>query len=164
VSAAVDGAPLLVWPVIGFRQWRLRDGALHSMWTDDRWDDGMLRARCRAGAFDAVAGPNAAPDPDCNCGVHAWHRQVPLGASALVGDLVAGAVALWGEVEVHATGMRGERAKIVALALPLGRGRKRLELAVAAGELGLELVPHRHLLPAAMAHGSPVPKDLRPAR
>jgi hypothetical protein len=164
VSAGVEGAPLLVRPVIGFRQWRLRDGVLHSMWTDDRWDGGVLRARCRAETFDAPVGPNPAPESDCNCGVHAWHRQVPLGASGLVGDLVAGAVALWGEVEVHATGMRGERGKIVALALPLGRGRKRLELAVAAGELGVDLVPHRHLLAAAMAHGAPVPHALRPSR
>jgi hypothetical protein len=94
-------APDLVRPVIGYRQWRLRSGALHSMWTDDRWDGGELAARCRAELFDATPGPESAPDPMCTCGVHAWHRQVPLGAS--VGrELVAGAVAPWGPVEVHA--------------------------------------------------------------
>jgi hypothetical protein len=148
--------------VIGYRQWRLRNGALHSMWTDDRWDGGELAARCRAALFDETPGPDGAPDPLCTCGVHAWHRQVPLGAS--VGrELVAGAVALWGPIQVHASGMRGRCARIVALALPLTRGRKHLELAIAAGELGIELVPHRHLAVAAMAHGAPVPATLLPA-
>jgi hypothetical protein len=84
-----------------------------------------------------------------------------LGASA-TRDLVAGAVALRGAVEVHATGMRGQCVRIVALTLPITRGRKRMELAVTAGELGIELVPHRHLIAPAMAHGTPVPKGLRP--
>lgn len=155
-------APDLVRPVIGFRQWRLRDGALHSMWTDDCWHRGELRARCRAEVFDAAPGPDGAPDPQCTCGVHAWHRQVPLGASA-TRELVAGAVALWGSIQVHPTGMRGQCARIVALALPITRGRQRLDLAIAAGELGIELVPHRHLLAAAMGHGTPVPRALTPA-
>jgi hypothetical protein len=162
VSAASLAVPDLVRPVVGFRQWRLRDGALHSMWTDDRWDGGALSARCRADAFDEMPGSDDAPDPLCTCGVHAWHRQVPLGAS--VGrELVAGAVALWGPIEVHGTGMRGQHGRIVALALPLSRGRKRLELAIVAGELGIDVVAHRHLVVAAMAHGTPVPAGLMPA-
>jgi hypothetical protein len=161
VSAEPFAAPDLVRPVIGFRQWRLCDGALQSMWTDDRWDRAELQARCRADVFDASPGRRGAPDPDCTCGVHAWHRQVPLGASP-TRELVAGAVALWGSIQVHATGMRGQCARIVALELPISRGRKRLELAIAAGELGIELVPHRHLVAAAMAHGTPVPRSLRP--
>jgi hypothetical protein len=95
--------------------------------------------------------------------VHAWHEQVPVGAS-VTSDLVAGAVALWGAVEIHAEGMRAQFARIAVLALPVMRGRKHLELAITAGELGLELVPHRHLIAAAMAHGAPAPRDLRPRR
>jgi hypothetical protein len=147
--------PDLVRPVIGFRQWRLRDGRLHSMWNDDCWIDGALAASCEVA--------DGAPHPSCTCGVHAWHRQVPLGASALTRDLVAGAVAVWGAIEVHATGMRGEHARVVALALPTIRWRKRWELAIAAGELGVDLVPHRQLVAAAMAHGAPVPDVLKPA-
>ena len=90
------------------------------------------------------------------------HRQVPLGASP-TRELVAGAVALWGSIQVHPTGMRGQCARIVALALPITRGRKALDLAIAAGELGIELVPHRHLLATAMWHGTPVPRALTPA-
>jgi hypothetical protein len=152
--------PDLVRPLVGFRQWRLRDGVLYSMWTDDPWPGGQLSGRCR-GSCDCEAGIGVAPDPDCTCGVHAWHRQVPLGASANR-DLVAGAVALWGAVEVHAIGMRAQFARIVTLALPVTRGRKRLEVAIVAGEMGIDLVPHRHLVAAEMAHGTPVPPSLRP--
>jgi len=151
-------APDLVRPLIGFRQWRLHDGVLHSMWTDDPWHGGVMHARCDArSAHDT--GPGDVPDPDCTCGVYAWHRQVPLGASP-TRDLVAGAVALWGAVQIHATGMRGQFARVVALSLPFTRGRKCTELAIAADELGIELVLHRQLIAAAMAHGTPVPPRL----
>jgi hypothetical protein len=163
VITGPSAVPDLVRPVIGFRQWRLHDGGLHSMWADDRWERGELRACCRGAGREPVEDTGAAPHPDCTCGVHAWHRQVPLGASA-TRELVAGAVALSGAIEVHATGMRGQCARIVALALPVTRGRKRLELAIAAGELGIDLVPHGLLVAAAMAHGTPVPTTLRPAR
>jgi hypothetical protein len=162
MTATSLAAPDLVRPLIGFRQWRLHDRALYSIWTDDPWPGGLLRARCR-GSFDCYAGMCAAGNPDCTCGVYAWHRQVPIGASP-TRDLVAGAVALWGAIEIHATGMRAQFARIVTLALPVTRARKRLELAIAAGELSVNLVPHRHLLAAAMAHGTPVPPILRPRR
>lgn len=155
-------APDLVRPIIGFRQWRLHGGVLRSVWTDDAWDGGLLCARCRADVSDRCA-VREAPEPECTCGVYAWHRQVPIGASA-TRELVAGAVALWGAIQIHATGMRGQFARIVVLSLPLTRGRKRLDLAITAGELGVDLVPHRHLTAAAMAHGTPAPPSLRPAR
>jgi hypothetical protein len=155
-------APDLVRPLIGFRQWRLYHGILHSMWTDDPWADGVMQARCDS-SFAHGASASDVPDPNCTCGVYAWHRQVPLGASP-TRDLVAGAVALWGAIEIHATGMRAQFARIVVLALPVRRARKREALAIAAGELGVDLVPHRHLLTAAMAHGTPVPRTLRPTR
>jgi hypothetical protein len=161
--AGAVGAPDLIRPIIGFRQWRLHDGVLSSVWTDDAWDRGLLRARCRADVCDCCAGVREAPGPECTCGVYAWHRQVPLGASA-TRELVAGAVALWGALQIHPTGMRAQFARIVALSLPLTRGRKRLELAITAGELGINLVPHRQLIAAAMAHGTPIPSSLRPRR
>jgi hypothetical protein len=163
MSANPAAAPDLIRPVIGFRQWRLHDGVLRSIWTDDTWDHGFLRARCRADAFDCCAGPREAPDPGCTCGVYAWHRQVPIGASA-TRELVAGAVALWGAIEIHAIGMRAQSARIVALSLPLTRSRKHLELAITAGELEIDLVPHRQLAAAAMAHGTPIPPSLKPIR
>lgn len=162
MTAPSISAPDLVRPLIGFRQWRLYDGVLHSMWTDDPWGDGIMQARCHT-SFAHGVGPSDVPDPECTCGVYAWHRPVPLGASA-TRDLVAGAVALWGVIEIHALGMRAQFARIVTLALPVTRARKRLELAIVAGEMGLDLVPHRHLLAAAMAHGTPVPPTLRQSR
>ena len=162
MTATPPSTPDLLRPLIGFRQWRLRDGVLYSMWADDPWPGGLLRAHCRA-SVDCYGELRASPDPDCTCGVYAWHRQVPLGASP-TRDLVAGAVALWGAIEIHATGMRAQFARIVTLALPVTRARKRLELAIAAGEMGVELVAHRHVLAAAMAHGTPVPSALRPRR
>jgi hypothetical protein len=161
MSASPDAAPDLVRPIIGFRQWRLQDGVLRSIWTDDIWDGGLLRARCRADAFARRTAVGEAPDPACTCGVYAWHGQVPIGASA-TRELVAGAVALWGAIEIHATGMRAQYGRIVALSLPLMRSRKRLELAITAGELGIDLVPHRQLAAAAMAYGTPIPATLRP--
>src|SRR5262245_47544762 len=115
MTAHADSAPDLVHPLIGFRQWRLHGGVLHSMWADDPWAEGLRRARCRASCAHRL-GLADAPDPSCGCGVHAWHRPVPLGASA-TRDLVAGAVALWGAIEIHTMGMRAEFARIVALAL-----------------------------------------------
>jgi hypothetical protein len=58
--------------------------------------------------------------------------------------------------------MRAQYGHIVALSLPLTRSRKRLELAITAGELGIDLVPHRRLATAAMAYGTPIPASLRP--
>jgi hypothetical protein len=155
-------APDLVRPLIGFRQWRLHHGVLYSLWTDDVWHGGLLRAHCRV-SHDCSSGAREAPDSECTCGIYAWHRQVPFGASH-TRELVAGAVALWGAIEIHATGMRAQFARIAALTLPVTRTRKRLELAITAGELGINLVPHRHLIAAAMAHGTPVPPNLRPTR
>jgi hypothetical protein len=37
-----------------------------------------------------------------------------------------------------------------------------MELAITAGELGIDLVPHRHLGAAAMAHGTPISPNLKP--
>ena len=162
MTATLPSTPDLLRPLIGFRQWRLRDGFLYSLWTDDAWPGGLLSAHCR-GSVDCYGELCAAPDPDCTCGVYAWHRQVPLGASP-TRELVAGAVALWGAIEIHATGMRAQFARIVTLALPVTRARKRLELAITAGEMGVELVAHRQLLAAAMAHGTPVPAAMRPRR
>ena len=62
-------------------------------------------------------------------------------------DLVAGAVAVWGRVELHATGMRAEFASVVALALPISRRAKRARLEAVAAELGVDLVPARRLAP-----------------
>jgi hypothetical protein len=151
-------APDLIRAVIGFRQWRLRDGALWSLHADDRWGKGLLTARCLGDdAHDAPA-----PQNGCTCGFYAWYAPPPRTASAATADLVAGAVALWGQVELHAHGMRAQHAMVVALALPLSRGAKRRRLLAVADALEVPAVPARGLKRAALEHGDVIPRRMRP--
>jgi hypothetical protein len=84
-------------------------------------------------------------------------------ASAGTPDFVAGAVVVWGRVEVHATGMRAEHARIVGLEQPLTYGGKRRQLDTVAEHLSVPVVPHSRLAAVAMAHGLPLDPRLRPA-
>lgn len=159
-TRSTDVAPDLIAPVTGFRQWRLSDEGLRSMLYDEPWPRATLTARCRAHAHPA----DDAPLTECSCGVYAWYRPCPRTASAGSADLVAGAVVLWGRVEAHAIGMRGEHCRIVALALPLSRGRKRERLRAVAHRLRVPAVPHRALREVAAIYGAPVPEQLIPPR
>jgi hypothetical protein len=150
-------APDFIRAVIGYRQWRLRGSELWSLRTDDRWERGGLTAHCRAGGHE---GP--APQNGCTCGFYAWYAPPPRSASVATSDLVAGAVALWGRVEIHARGMRAEHAMVVALALPFSRGAKRRRLVAAADALEVPVVPARRLKAVAAQHGEPIPASLRP--
>lgn len=150
-------APDLIDPAIGYRQWRILDGRLYSVYTDERWAPSLQVARCRA-----EIGSHAAPAQTCTCGIHAWYRPCPPLGSAATRDWVAGAVALWGHVELHATGMRAQYATVAALALPISHGTKRRRVLEVADAFGVEAVPARRLRAAALAHGAPIPDRLRP--
>jgi hypothetical protein len=154
----IEAAPDLIKAVIGFRQWRLRDSELWSLLTEDRWERGMQTAHCR----NPERRHEIAPQNGCTCGFYAWYSPPPRGASAATADLVSGAVALWGQVELHAHGMRAQHAMIVALALPFSRGSKRRRLLAAAEELEVPAVPARKLKAAALEHGELIPKAMRP--
>lgn len=149
--------PDLIVPVIGFRQWRLHGSELWSLRAAERWMRGVQTARCDDGSH---AGP--APATTCTCGIYAWYGPPPRGASAATRDLVAGAVALWGQLELHAHGMRAQHATIVALALPFSRGDKRRRLLAAADALEVPAVPARRLKSAALEHGELIPPSMRP--
>jgi hypothetical protein len=82
-------------------------------------------------------------------------------ASAGTADLVCGAVVLWGQVELHATGMRGQYARIVALTLPFGRTKRRALLEVAR-RLDVPALPYGGVASAAAAEGAHVPDFLKP--
>lgn len=152
----MDGAaPDLVTAVIGFRQWRLRGDELWSFRAAERWSRGLHTAHCTAHA-------HAAPAKGCTCGIYAWYSPAPRGASAMTPDLVAGAVALWGQIELHAHGMRAQNATIVALALPFSWGAKRRRIRAAADALEVEAVPARRLKATALAHGDVIPRRMRP--
>jgi hypothetical protein len=153
-----EPAPDLIEPVIGFRQWRLVGDSLRSLTCDEIWLDAYKEARCD----DALHPGCAAPVSDCTCGVYAWYEPPPRTASTA--EYVAGAVVLWGAIELHVTGMRAQFCRIVALALPLSRWRKRERLLAAAGEIGVSVVGSRQLRAVAERHGSAVPPALRPPR
>lgn len=153
------GAPDLIHAVIGYRQWRVHDGALWSAYADDRWQRGVNTARC--GAEDDE-GHGSVPGHECTCGIHAWYRPCPPLGSPATSDLVAGAVALWGDVELHVTGMRAQHAMVVALVRPVLCKSKRREVARVATALEVEAVPARRLEAVALKHGWPVPRNLRP--
>ena len=127
-------APDLIRAVIGFRQWRLHGDELWSLHADDRW----VRLSYAV----------SAPTP----------RTASLGTSELVG----GAVALWGRVELHAHGIRAQHAMIVALALPFSWGAKRRRLVAAANRLEVPAVPARKLKATALEHGDVIPRRMRP--
>jgi hypothetical protein len=121
LADATPSAPDLIDPIVGYRQWRLAGGVLMSLFNDTRWRRMDLTARCDGGAHH----PKCVPDHHCSCGIYAYYDPCPRTASAVTRDLVAGAVVLWGTVELHATGLRAEHAQIVALELPLSLGVKR---------------------------------------
>jgi hypothetical protein len=157
-TVAGQAAPDFIRPVIGYRQWRIHDGELRSVHTWDRWKPGTMTARCHAGARHA----EPAPARDCSCGLYARYAPFARTASAGTPDLVAGAVALWGHLELHAHGMRAEHATVVALALPVLPGPKRRRVQEAASLLGVPAVPARRLQEAALRQGAPIPKSMRP--
>jgi hypothetical protein len=155
---ALPSAPDLIEPIVGFRQWRLHGDALKSMFIDGDWEDAEQHARCYVGDHD----PSDIPAHGCSCGIYAFYDPVPRTASSMT-DLVAGVVVLWGRIEVHVTGMRGEHARLVALELPLTHGNKRRELMRAAERLGVPAVSHRTLKAVGYEHGRPLGRELRPA-
>jgi hypothetical protein len=160
-GAAPVAAPDLIEPVIGYRQWRMRDGALWSPYAEMRWARGMNTASC------AAPGPlhaDPAPASGCTCGLYAWYRPCPWLASAGAPDLVAGAVALWGAIELHASGMRAQHAMVVALALPMTRAVKRRHVIEVARALEVPAVAARRLAAAARACGRTPDDALVPRR
>jgi hypothetical protein len=156
---ADDVAPDLVVPIIGYRQWRLTSGGLTSMYDGAGWPDAQITARC-----DRGHGPAEVPAKDCSCGVYAYYDPCPRTASSATPDLIGGAVVVWGRIEAHAYGLRGKHARIVALELPLSRGRKRRAVIEAAERVGIPAVPHRALKTVALEHGAVLQPSLRPKK
>jgi hypothetical protein len=157
-TVAGQAAPDLIHPVAGYRQWRIHDGELRSVHTWDLWRAGAMTARCHANKAHA----EPPPVKDCSCGFYARYAPFARTASAGTPDLVAGAVALWGRLELHPHGMRAEHAQILALALPVLPGPKRRRVIRVAQALGIPAVPARRLRAVALRQASPIPKAMRP--
>jgi hypothetical protein len=157
--AGAMNAPDLVEPVIGYRLWRLGEGSLWSPYVEERWDRGVHTAVCRAERRDHA---EPAPAHDCSCGIHAWYEPCPTLSWAATRHLVAGAIALWGAIELHPFGMRAEHGMIVALALPPWHGTKPRRIVEIAAALEVDAVPARRLEAVALEHGKPIPPGMAP--
>jgi hypothetical protein len=158
--AHADGvAPDLIVPIVGYRQWRLVDGVPNSVYDRSPWSEGRITARCDRGHR-----PAEVPAKDCSCGVYAYYDPCPRTASSMTPDLIGGAVIVWGRIEAHIYGMRGEHARIVAFELPLSRGRKRQAVIEAAERIGVPAVPHRALKSVALEHGAVLQPSMRPKK
>ena len=158
VAAATARAPDLVDPLIGYRHWWLNGATLRSPFADYLWVRGVNTARCEVGSGHG----EPAPGRSCVCGLHAWYRPAPrLGYTTP--ELVGGAVVMWGDVELHPTGMRAQYAAIVALVLPLTHTRKRRRVIDVARALEVHVVPVRELTATALDHGQPVDAGIAPS-
>jgi hypothetical protein len=154
----MEPTPDLIGAVIGFRQFRLLGTGLWSTHAAYHWHACDHTAVCKA--VDRHDDPP--PAKGCACGFYARYTPPPRGASAATTDLLAGAVALWGRIELHAHGMRAEHARVVALALPFSRGSKRARTVAAAQALGVRAVPARRLVAATVDHGDVIPRSMQP--
>jgi hypothetical protein len=150
-------APDLIRAVIGFRQWRLRRRRALVAARRRALGRGLQTARCPGeDAHDGRRRRTAA-----RAGSTRGTRR-PAHGSRGTSELVGGAVALWGQVELHAHGVRAQHAMIVALALPLLVGRQ-APAAVARGQRARgPAVPARKLKAAALEHGDVIPRRMRP--
>jgi hypothetical protein len=160
---SLPASPDLLAPVCGFRDWRVGPDGLCSPRTGVAWQERVLQAECRPRtADDLVRPPHRAPGHGCGCGIHAYYA--PSDETSKVSYTgVSGIVTVWGDVEVHADGLRAEFARIEALGV-YARWSERQKSAVAqvAESLGVDLVDLYDLADAAASYGTPVPQQLIP--
>lgn len=163
--------------VIGYRQWHLTEWVLNPVgyMNAPPWRPGVNTAKCAIGSAPsgytiAIAyeegvvpiQPHAAPGNQCQCGLYAYHDHVT--ADPAVG-YVWGAVAAWGNIEVHHNGFRAQYAEIVALAEPREPcARDEVEnLRWTAREIyKVPVVPFDQLVAEAERHGRSLPIEARP--
>jgi hypothetical protein len=104
-------------PAVGWKVWRVEDGALLSVLYGDIWPvDEPVRATCRRHVHVA----HEAPAIGCECGIHAgrelgaWDHYLAVGAE----ERVFGRVLLWGAVLEAARAWRGALARPVEIFVP----------------------------------------------
>jgi hypothetical protein len=121
----MSDTPLIPAPLYGLRTWSVAVDAHGELLTGsfDRtpWPDGgaWLEATCDRGEG------HAAPDPDCACGIHAWHPNRAGARRVLASRFdVPGVVEATGAVQVHDEGFRAQRARPYALVALPGRNAK----------------------------------------
>ncbi len=156
-------------PLVGFRHWGARRGALYSgIFVAGRFVPnpalGMVAPRVRPVPWpvreDRVAKCFAlrgheAPYRDCNCGFAAYY-ELPEEPELPAPEAIWGAIAAWGRVVECERGFRAQFARPIALLqcdnpLDLGEGGRRA--AVAAEAYGIPLLARGELLAYAAWHG-----------
>lgn len=143
-------APDFIEPLIGYRAWHLnRDAELvpWSLMGAGPWVPGVNTAVCHAGKH------HHAPASKCMCGLYALGSPRDRRLHGLDTQIV-GAVAAWGDVELHRTGFRAEHAAVVALAIPQDSALERAQRA--ADRYEVPLVPRNELELTARAFGRPI--------
>ena len=113
-------APLVAGSLFGLRTWRVLAGdgdeALVGPLYNAPWPAGgeWLRASCPGG--------HLAPDPQCECGLHAWHPRLQSARDVMaVRRVVPGVLEAQGPIEVHEDGFRAQRGRPYALIAVPGR-------------------------------------------
>lgn len=112
--------PYLAGTIIGVREWRGKRGLkpITSPTGGFEWksDGSATEAECRC--------DHDPPQPDCGCGLYAYHPWSIFGTDLLsrpsVGESVVGLVEAWGKIEVHRDGFRAQYAKPVAFVFKAG--------------------------------------------
>jgi hypothetical protein len=166
----MTAAPDLTAPVVGFRAWRVANGRLLSPYVPCRWEGRTMRAEC----YDAnrvllrgegwLDSPHESPHPDCRCGIYAYHTP---GKRTYFGESwwCSGLVSVWGQLEVHADGLRAQFARVEALSEPEDAdGRLQAAIADIAARLGVPLAEEDDLPLLAEKLGGTVPARLRSRR
>lgn len=156
----MSAAPDFIQAAIGYRSWHVSThGELSSLTAAGAWRPGVNRASCHRGLR------HDAPAPDCECGLYALHRHRDRGWMPSGTNAVHGAVAAWGDLEIHDTGFRAEFARVVALTLPeRARGELRRRVGLAAARHCVPVVSPAGLREAAIEHGLELPATVTPAQ
>jgi hypothetical protein len=158
------GAPDLIEPIVGFRNWRIfrngpLDGELSSPYLPVSWTERVHRAECRRrrSVEELLQESHRAPAPGCGCGISAYHA--PSGDFSKTDfRAVSGIVTVWGAIQVDSEEMRAEVARVEALALYHRWSRHQLDAVRAiADKLGTDLVDLRDLGAAAKRYGQGLP-------
>lgn len=118
--------------------------------------------------------PHPAPAKDCGCGIYAYFNPCPV--RTLSRDYfayathisrvteVAALMTLSGRIEVHADGMRAQRARICALGSNANlSSHEHAALRVIADQFGVPLVPQSQLPAMASEYGRVLGKEHRPS-
>jgi hypothetical protein len=149
-------------PLVGFQRWAMVSDGLESLLGPDAWR-GVMEAQCRfsPSRFGLGREPHKAPDAGCGCGIHAQHDRDFL-FNRMDRPDVDGIVSLWGSVAISEHDVRGEFARIEALALSPDESLKHSErLERFAQELGVQVVPASKLSGLAERFGRLTPEEWR---